>query len=342
MIESLAATPFFSQTQAREAMLGATGGNPGLDSWDSKRRRWESELPRGFTADLSAEPIYSLDFINFPKNIQEFRARQREVPVYGRIISALDLGVDFSKAFWAELDLNTKFRDPRFLAREEHFKGPVTIVFGQGLATFYGHEYFRRAAPWARNMMTHGTYNHPTQYFEGMGADVVVAKTDALINRGDIKKNKMTIKTSAERVKMTSNAPVYLLMHSVDALSAQVFMSENRKLASELDGIILVGGPLPVSVNPWVGDVFLMSGDKSDNFEYVEPVIDLYQSGAARTMNIVSIKDSPDRVLDGFPGGVVIPVREDGHSSILHQHRNLRGIVHYINENSYPEAQLAA
>lgn len=341
MVEkSLSGATFSSMPRKGEASLEFAANGFKNDPWRGKKDSWEAALPAGFTSDVVVDGMvkYSLESMNFPRSIQDFKERQRSVPPIDRVISFGDLGVDFGKAFWAAVDLRTKVRSPQFLAKEEHLRGPATVVLGQGLATFYGHDFFKRAAPWARNMMTHGTYNDPMQYLEAMGAEVIVAKTDPLINRGNIKRNEMAIKNAVERVKMASSTPVYLIGHSVDALSAQVFMSKNRQIARELDGIMLVAGPLPDRVNPWVGDVFLASGDKTDNFEYVEPVIDLYRSGDAKRMNIVSIKDSPDRVLDGWAGGAVVGVDLDGHSSILHQHRNLRGLIHYMNQNSYPVA----
>ncbi|MEK7580759.1 MAG: hypothetical protein AAB512_00605 [Patescibacteria group bacterium] len=329
--------------QGGEATLGSAIPDLSVGQWARKKYSWEEALPHGFTSDVFNEhrPSYGLDRLNFPRDIKDFKDMQRSVLTVDRVISLMDLGVDFEKAFWAEVELGARLKTPKFLEGEEHLRGPATLVLGQGLATFYGLDFYRRAAPWARNFMTHGTYNHPIQYLEAAGVNVAIAKTDPLINRGNIKNNEMSIKTAVERARMVGNGPVYLLGHSVDALSAQVFMAKNRKIAKELDGIMLFAGPLPDKINPWIGDIFLALSDQAGNFEFIEPVLDLYRCGDANEMNIVSIKDSPDRVLDGWAGGIVIEV-EDGHSSILHQLRNLRGIVHYINETSYPQAQLAA
>jgi hypothetical protein len=330
----------FAAGQATTYGRDSWGDSRKFDPWTEKRDDWNSALPRGFTTDVYSKSKCEPNPSRVPKDIDDFKERLRAVHPVDRVISFLDLGVDMSKAFWADLDLATKLKNRRFLDEEEHLRSSATLVLGQGLATFYGSEYFRRAAPWARNLITHGTYAHPIRYLEEMGFEVQVAKTDSLINKGNIKRNIASIGSNIEKAKRR-NQPVYSLDHSVDALSAQVYMAENQDVAREVDGFFLGAGPLPEEVNPWIGDLFVALTDGEANFHYVGEVLDFYASGGSDKVNIISMKDSPDRVLDGWAGGQVISV-DGGHSSIFHQIKNLRGIVHFVNDTSFPQLCPAA
>lgn len=311
-----------------------------------KRSIWEAMSPNYLDADGMGED--NPELVNphlvrsrFPKNIDDFRRRLKDVGPFDRAISFLDLGVDMGRAFWAEVEIGSRVGSKRFMDGEEHLRGGATLIFGQGLGSLYGSDFFKAAAPWAKNMITHGTYVHPIQYWEGMGFDVESVQTHPIFNTGDIDKNVGDMKKKVVRAKEESDAPVYCIVHSVDALCAQVFMAEYPDLAREVDGFILGAGPLPERINPWIGDAFLALGEREDSFPYIEKVLDFYLSGGARRVNIISMKDTPDRILDGWPGGRLVDV-DGGHSAVFHKLENLRTVVNIVNETSFPQVHQAA